>query len=362
LYSREQGLRLAAETLKIAQERYEDGRASPSDVAQARGQYELFRSQRLTAIETVLDDERQLRALMGMMIEDGTRFVPADAPSVAEHRPDWDKALKEALARRPELWLARQDVKAKQLNLLQIKNRLLPDPVMTASYDPNGIGKRLDGDETTNALHTLPPSHGNGWSTGLKGLMPGSFQRVGLNVRPAELDPAELELARSREVLQDYQRKTERFLGLQYRRMASQYQQIKAQRGQCEAFADQLKARTEEYAAGRGTLDILLESQRFWADAVASEFAAVVAYQNARTGFSYAKGAIMRREHVVLAKEAAPEDAQVRAVEHERKRTEARVAHVEPLPHGAVVLPEKGRAPSLAALWKTTPLGEHTDQ
>ena len=45
---------------------------------QARGQYELFRAQRLQATDVVLESERQLRALMGMA-EDGMTLVPCES-------------------------------------------------------------------------------------------------------------------------------------------------------------------------------------------------------------------------------------------------------------------------------------------
>ncbi len=115
LYSREQGLRFAYEAWKIVGAKYKVGRVSLADFAQAEGQYNLFRSQRLQAIDTVLDNERQLRAIMGMQIEDGTRLVPSDAPTLAEYRPNWETALVEALQNRPELYMARQDVKVAQL-------------------------------------------------------------------------------------------------------------------------------------------------------------------------------------------------------------------------------------------------------
>jgi len=71
LYSREQALRQAFEAWKINKARYEAGRISIEDFAQTRGQFELFRGQRLAALDDILEREHQLRALIGLPVEDG---------------------------------------------------------------------------------------------------------------------------------------------------------------------------------------------------------------------------------------------------------------------------------------------------
>ena len=110
LYSREQGLRFAHEAWKIVRAKYRESKASQADLAQAEGQYNLFRTQRLDAINTLLDNDRQMRAILGLPAEEETRLVPSDSPSLVEMQPDWGKALDIALKERPELRLAREDL------------------------------------------------------------------------------------------------------------------------------------------------------------------------------------------------------------------------------------------------------------
>ena len=59
--------------------------------------------------------------------------------------PDWTTALNDCLALRPGLALARQDLKFRQLDLINEKNLLLPDLRFTSTYAPNGLGSTLDG-------------------------------------------------------------------------------------------------------------------------------------------------------------------------------------------------------------------------
>ncbi len=362
LYSREQGLRFAFETFKLNRLKYEAGRATAADFFQSRGQYEQFRAQRLQALDAVLENERQLRALMGIPIEDGTRLMPSDSPTLAPYQPDWKTALEEALAHRPELYLARQDVKVAQMNLILQKNALLPDLRAVASYDFNGLGTRLDGPNgntaagfnNVNALRTLASGNFSNWTLGLRLTVPIGYRLAHVQVRQAQLA-----LARAMEVLHDQELKTQRFLGNYYRQISTQYEIIRAQRAQREAFGEQLRARQQEFLAGRGTLDILLEAQRNWADALANEYNAIVAYNNALAGFEYAKGTILQHDNVVISEGPLPTCAQVRAVEHERARTAALVLRERAVPVApAVSKPEgmfPGKAPSLPAVLAASP-------
>src|SRR5262249_30176828 len=118
LYSREEALRQAYGTWRINKLQFDAGRVSILELAQSRRQYDLFRSQRLTALGNALEQERLLRAVIGLPIEDGTRIVPIDAPTVTPYSPDWQTALNETMTLTPWLQLGRQEVKSRQLQLI----------------------------------------------------------------------------------------------------------------------------------------------------------------------------------------------------------------------------------------------------
>jgi outer membrane protein TolC len=360
LYSREQGVRFAFESYRLAKNRLEAGQITPADVAQTQGQYELFRAQRLSAIDTVLDNERQLRALMGLPVSDGYRLVPADAPTLALYQPDWEQALDESLKHRPELYMARQDIKANQLNVALAKNALLPDLRFAATYDANSLGSRLDGPGQNNAFRNLASNTFNDWAIQLRLTVPIGFRAANANVRQAQL-----QLSRSYLVLQDQELKTQRFLGLQYRRLSSTYEQIRANRAQRLAFAVQLKGRFDRYVAGKDTPDVFLEAQRFWADALAQEYAAIVSYQNALVGFEFAKGTIMQFNNVHIAETPVPGCVKARALEHFRERQVAFPLRTRAVPYGTLAdklaptppqtLIGTNGAPSLPEAWAEHP-------
>src|SRR5207237_992000 len=157
-----------------------------------------------------------------------------------------------------------QDIKANQLNVVLQENNLLPDLRFAASYDLNSIGNRLDGADGENALRNLASDRFNNWQLQLRLNVPIGFRAAHANVRIAKL-----QLARSYESLHDQEMKVSRVLEQQYRQLEVNYELIRIRRAQREAFAEQLRARFQEFLAGRGTLDILLEAQRFWASALA---------------------------------------------------------------------------------------------
>lgn len=317
LYAREQALRQAFEAWKINKARYEAGRTNIQDFAQTRQQYELFRGQRLSALGQVLENERQLRALIGLPGEDGTRLIPIDAPTLTPYEPDWATAANEALAMRPELVIAREDLKFRQLDVINAKNLLLPDLRLISSYGLNGLGSRLDG-VSGNAFRSLASDRFTDWTVGLR-------LNVSLGYRDAHAQTrvARLNLARSYLTLQDEERKALRLLEQQYRRLFEFHQQIEIQRSQREAAAAQLKARFDEFLAGRGTLDILLEAQRVWSEALRSEYDFISQYNIALAGFEFAKGTILQHDNVSISEGTLPQCAQKRAVEHERERSKA---------------------------------------
>lgn len=332
LFSREQGLRQAYEAWKLNKARWEAGAIKEQDYQQTLAQYELFRAQRITALGQVLDRERQLRGLLGMAIEDGQRLVPSDIPTLAEYQPDWNIAMQEVMSYRPELVLARQDLKYRQLDLLLQKNGLKPDLRFFANYDVNAIGTQLDGGPnrasvdqfnqvtTTprNALSALADNEFNSWTVGFRLDVPIGFRDAHAQVRTARLN-----LTRSYMQLKDQERKAEHFLALQYRELQQYYAEIQAQRAQREANGRQLDLRFQEYKVGRGTLDILLEAQRNFANSLADEHTAIVNYNNRLCGFQFAKGTILQYSNVQIADGPVPGAAQIRAVEHQRQKSMA---------------------------------------
>jgi outer membrane protein TolC len=330
LYSREEGMRYAYESWRLTRLGLEAGRAAAQNLEQIRLQYEQFRSQRLTALGQVLESERQLRGLLGLKIEDGFRLVPADSPALAPMRPDWHIALNEALARRPELLLARQDLKFRQLDLIRQRNNLLPDLRFVAMDELHSVGSQLDGGRSPqNAFHELVTDPFNNFSLGLQASIP-----IGFRAAHAAVRDSRLALERSYVSLRTEEDKAARFLGLAYRQVLEFQEQIQVQQAALRAATSQLERYYELFQGGRSQpfgADLILALQN-WSNSVAGYYAAIVQYNTALATLEFAKGSIMERDSVFVNEGPLPACAQVRAVEHERRRTEALVLRAATAP------------------------------
>jgi outer membrane protein TolC len=327
LYSRELGLRAAHFLWSYIAGRFKVPGTSTADLelTQARGQYELFRSERLQALDNVLEQERRLRSLLGLPAEDGYRLVPADAPTLAAVNPDWELAKQETLGLRPELIIAREDLKFRQLDIISAQNLTLPDLRFTATYDANAVGTRVDGFGTDNALRQLASNHFNDWAAGFR------YEHIlGYRDARAQLRQARLNLARAARVLEDQEDKSIRYLQLQYRTLASSYAQIQANQEQRLWYGQYAQVSLTRFLqSGQQVVQptSVLEAQRFFTTALANEYQFIGQYNNALASWEFAKGTIMQHDNIIIGEGPLPKCAQVRAVDHERQRTAALVFH-----------------------------------
>jgi hypothetical protein len=116
-------------------------------------------------------------------------------------------------------------------------------------------------------------------------------------------------------------------------------------RAQRLAVSEHLQARQRAFLAGRGTLDLLLEAQRFAVDSLAGEYRMRAEYAIARCYFAYALGAIPKeRIHAGTA-----------AAERERTRIQARQQRKLPLDALFSLRDGPPDGYTLPGLWKSLP-------
>jgi outer membrane protein TolC len=331
LYSVEEVMRLAHRLWQHNQQKAVAGtEAAKVGLAQIRGQYEEFRGERLKALGLVLEAERNLRGILGLPVEDGCRIVPITAPSLAPFAPDWHAALCDTFTHRPELIMLRDHLRANQLNVYGQENFLKPDVRFIGSWTPVGFGTRLDGNGTlidgtntiysNNAFRELARDNFNNWTIGLHAFVP-----IGFRQEHAQLRAARLQLAQSYSILKDFEYKAEQNLTIQYRKTSEYYRRIEAARNERKAYGDAVAARFPLYLTGRLPADALLESQRRFAIAMAKEYEAIAEYNKTLIALEHVKGTIMQHDNVMISEGSLPECAQVRAVDHENKRSKALV-------------------------------------
>ena len=323
LYSREIALRQAHASWQIAKLRLKVGNIPEQDFRQIEQQLQLFRVQRLQALGQgigrpgVLEAERRLRYLTGLPRHDGYRLIPVDKPTVAPFIPDWHASISEALARRPELAQIRQEIQAAHLAVLREKDSLLPDLRFFSSYSINALGSELDGTGENNALRNLLENRFNDWQLGLRLDVPFGFREP-----HALVQRARLQLAQRVAFLRDQEQRLAYNLERTYRELIQFREEIKTQRARRVAAAEQLRLEFQlfEVGAPEVTIDVLLDAQRNFAEALREEHFAICNYNKALADFERQKGTILDYDNVVIAEGPLPKAAQARASEHIQER------------------------------------------
>ncbi len=331
LYVRDEALKISLRTWNRGKQLFEAKQMTVQDLAQLEAQYQANRLQRLAALGQgagragVLRAERVLRQTIGLPPEDGTRLVPSDRPTDALYHPDWGTARDEALALRPELLQARQQVKLAELRVQQGRDALLPDLRFFSTYNYNGIGTRLDGPSSANAFESLASNRYHDWTLGLQ-------MQVALGAREANAQArnALLQLGQSHAALRDGERAV--IFGLQdsYRQLVEAAEALRMQRALIATAQRQLEARVKEFQLGQGIVFNLLNAQQTWFGAQEQYQTAICFYNVALANWQRQKGTILQYDNVTIAEGAVPPFAAERASEHIHERQHALVLRERP--------------------------------
>ncbi|HEV3144574.1 MAG TPA: TolC family protein [Gemmataceae bacterium] len=335
-----------AESLELwqnFQDRVKQGLALPQDERRVRAQLEQFRANRFQAntngsLLNVLEKERQLRLMLGLT-DDGTRLVPVDTPTLAPYDPDWGTALQETLSNRPELIFNRQQLKARQFDVMIQRNQLRPDLRFVSSYNINGVGDSLNGPLTVgglphNALASFNTDKFNNWSFGFRMDVPIGFRDAQAQVRIARLN-----LARQYIQLRDLERKATSSLQAVYSGVFASQHAIQAWRAAWEAAAEQYvltRAREDIVPDKSVWLEQLLTSQQSKAQFASAYFGSISTYNIVLAAWQFAKGTILQYDNAMIAEGPLPQFAQRRAVDHQRERAAAILLRERATPQNSV--------------------------
>ena len=320
LAAQEEGLKQALDGYQFILARSAGGIARQQLAYQNRAQYFNFRSQVIRARGQVLSTEQALRDLLGMRLDDGTRLVPVDEPILAKYVPNWDEIHRDAIQNRPELMIARQELKARQLDLLTQKNLRKPDLRFFSSYDIAGLGPRLDGANIEdNAFRSLASNQFNSYQLGLRLDMPLGFRDANSLVRQAQLN-----LKRYALQVLDTERKVGIDVAQRYRQIDESSELIVSTREERISTAKRVENDVELYqkgvtgageAAASFVLNLLLAQQQL-ATATAAEYRAIADYNNALAALEHSKGTIQQYNNVSVADGPLPAHVQKKAADH----------------------------------------------
>ena len=343
LYSFEENLRILQKAFQESYHQWKGDKLGGDKYYQFKGQFEEFRGNRYDALEQVLQAERDLRRIIGLPVEDGTRITPITPPTIAQFRPEWENCLQDTLTLSPELILARENLRYHQYLLTVQKNNLKPDLRAYLRYEPFGDGTSLLGSgpntytdssntvHSADALRNLSGGHLVDWQAGLYLNVP-----LGFRLEYAAIRTARLQLAQAYYALRDQEDRKTNYLAGQWQDVIYQYEKIGASRAERVAYLESLKVLEDQRRAGKilfsdaqNGLQYLV-IQRSYATALVKEFQAISDYNNAVARLEWAKGTTLKWNNVFISEGPLPQAAQVRATEAEKDRSRSLVLSQRP--------------------------------
>lgn len=292
--------------------------------AQSREQYFFFRSALETALRDLYNVENRLRYLMGIAATDGRLLRPSDEPTAARVSHDWRMIHTEALLRSPELRQQKWTIESNELRLAAVKNNLLPQLDLGASYRWVGVGDNLINADR-NGLNF--PTTG---STAFDELTEGDFQEfsffvnfampVGYRAELANVRAAQLSLVRSRSQLEDMELNTSHLLTTAVRNLDFNYTSAQTHFNRWKASQAEVDSVDALYRGGKTTLDLVLDAQRRRAQAQIDYYRALTEYNKSIAEVHFRKGSLLEYNNIHLAEGPWADKAYWDAMERARER------------------------------------------
>ena len=309
-----ESLFLARDQSRITQIRIDVGASAPLDILQPRVTIATTEEQLIAAVASVRNAEDRLRALLNLPTSEWDRpIVPTDNVAFNPIDIDFQQAVQQAYANRPEVMQQRLTTENARVQALYTRNQVLPSVDFVLNYGLAGLaGKSAEVVNGQTVVRSTPyfdtfsqiagldfPT----WNVGFNFALPILNINARANARAAELD---LEQSRTS------QAQTQQNIAVEVRtaaRAVDQFAQtIAATRAARDAAEQNVEAERKRYENGMTTNFQVLEVQQQLSDARVRELQAIVGYNNAVSAFHRAVGDILTVHNISLGvPETSPE-------------------------------------------------------
>lgn len=316
----EQGLDLARETLRDNEGRFKVGALPRTAVLEA--QAELARREsilvRLRNQQRLAAD--RLRSLINYSPADSKEIIvvePADEPKAIPYEIDLQRSLETAEKNRPELVVARLDVKGKRIQRKVAENQLLPRLDLIGSVGLNGLGGDRSGSSST--FSQPNPQIIGGYDRSLELLTDGRFYQYSVGARleipianasaKASYAQARVDTERAWLSLQEVEESVTLEVKQAVTNMESEIEGLPAVRVARELAEENLRNQQARYEVGLATTKDLLDFQEKMLQARASEVEALTGYNVALADLQRAEGTLLEERRILVERpelEAAP--------------------------------------------------------
>ncbi|MFK8114773.1 MAG: TolC family protein [Rubripirellula sp.] len=287
---------------------------------QERSRATMFRGQ-----GGIYTQERNLRLLMGVPINDGRLVRPVTEPTPASVVFDWNEIHSEATTSRIEIRRQQKQIKKRELEVVAAKSFLRPKLDAIGRYRWRGLGHNLldpsgNNPEFNDAYQNLVDGNFQEWQLGLEYSAPIGFRQAYAAVRNARLS-----LVRDKAVLDEQQRQVTLEISQAIAELDRAYDIAQIHLNRRIAAAEQLNAtevlynQSEESQKGV-LLDQLLDAQTRLADSETQYGRSLIEYMMAIKQIHNAKGSLLHYNQVYLSEGAWPAKAYRDANERDSRR------------------------------------------
>ncbi|MEL6110292.1 MAG: TolC family protein [Planctomycetota bacterium] len=245
----------------------------------------------------VYTNERRLRLIMGLPINDGrlirTTSQPADAPTTY----DWNNLASNAVSRRTELRQQRLSVQRRRHELVASKNFLLPRVDAIGRYRYRGLGNSLF-DRRIIESGSIVESDTHEFLMGMSVAYP-----VGMRQASAAVRNAQLRLAREQSLLEELQRQVLYGVSNAIGESDRAYSVLRSAVNRKNAAQDQYDILVSESQAPvrQFNYNALLDAEQRLGDASTAEIRARIQYGLAIKNLNFEVGALLEYYNIHLA-------------------------------------------------------------
>ena len=285
----QQNMDLAEQSLRNANARVAVGQSPQIDIVTAQASVEGFRESLIVATARIDTAEDNLRAqILDPARPDywTVRLQPTDEIQLAPREIDVDAAIKNALANRLDMAVAKRSMEITDLNLAVARNNTRPAVDLDVGYSARGDGgtEFFNGTTRVRGFGTVLSDAFGGafpsWSTGVTVSYPlghssaeAALARSQLQKQQEVLDLRQLELAIVADVRQAA------------REVRTSFERVRATEAALTATQSQLEAEERKFAVGLSDTFQLQQRQRDLAGARTNRLSAIISYSNALIQF-----------------------------------------------------------------------------
>jgi outer membrane protein TolC len=312
---------LAEKQLSETKSRVEAGTLGGTEVAQPTAERERRKGDLALARQRVAEAENTLKLLVLGDPRDpswSAEIVPADDPELATSRPDVEKALETAFARRPEIAEAKARWARFEAQVDARRSDLKPRLDLVAAYERRGLAGRRNPNAIGFAGQpvVVPPALEGTWGRSYGTIGDNEFPDasvgvsfsvpIGNRTARANLATAKSALSQATLAVSGEEQQVQAEVRNAVFALESARQRIEAARAARAAAETQLYSEQERFAVGMSTNFLVLTRQNDLTNARVTETSALTDYRKAATEFARSTGVLLEERRVEVDHSANP--------------------------------------------------------